>query len=510
MYHDIVARRGPGSVWFDCTAAEFADDMRWLQQQGAIPISLDTLHRHLTRGEPLPENAVVLTFDDNYQGFFDHAYPILKQLRFPAAMFVHTNYIGDTTGTHPKMNRETLRLLDKEGLVTIGSHTLSHPDDLSKLSSAQQEREMTESRAVLETLLGHPVRYFAYPNGRGDAETVRLARKAGYTLAFTIRNGPAEESPGILQVNRYIHTRLRKGWAECQMIRQTAPAACTEIPLRTQPVQVCVQEYAGVRLAIAHGGFPQTIHVPGRKSVGQFVREAGGVAGINGTFFANAELEGTDNTLIGPSRTALEGLFQPEISPARLPLLRNRPMVFWNHKRIVFCPFQPESMNTETPYQQVLPDYTDAFLAGAWLVHQGLARPEALMGYLSSDAQEIRPRAFFGVTAQGDVVLGASLTPVSSARLGEAAAAAGVQEAVLLDSGYSTSLVYGDKILAVGHRTRATPSRPVPHAIVLQGLPAPILDKTLRMTLASARSAHTTLNDPHGRRRGRRRARRRV
>ena len=83
-------------------------------------------------------------------------------------MFVHTNYVGDKKGTHPKMDWETLQELDSEGLVTIGSHTLSHPDDISKLPIEDQDREMTESKATLEQQLGHPVTYFAYPDGKGD------------------------------------------------------------------------------------------------------------------------------------------------------------------------------------------------------------------------------------------------------------------------------------------------------------------------------------------------------
>ncbi|MFX8797768.1 phosphodiester glycosidase family protein, partial [Acinetobacter baumannii] len=75
-----------------------------------------------------------------------------------------------------------------------------------------------------------------------------------------------------------------------------------------------------------------------------------------------------------------------------------------------------------------------------------------------------RRRAFFGVAADGTIVLGASLGSVGSDRLADAAAAAGVQEAVMMDSGFSTSLVYGDKVIASGHSTPTEPSRPVPHA----------------------------------------------
>jgi len=51
--------------------------------------------------------------------------------------------------------------------------------------------------------------------------------------------------------------------------------------------------------------------------------------------------------------------------------------------------------------------------------------------------------------------------------LARAASSAGIEEAVLLDSGYSTSLVFGQQIVAVGRKRAKQPSRPVPHAIVL-------------------------------------------
>ena len=79
MYHDVIAKRGKGAVWFDCTKAEFEEQMNWLAAQGAHVVSLDELYKHLTSGDALPDNAVVLTFDDNYQGFYDNAYPILKK-----------------------------------------------------------------------------------------------------------------------------------------------------------------------------------------------------------------------------------------------------------------------------------------------------------------------------------------------------------------------------------------------------------------------------------------------
>ena len=71
----------------------------------------------------------------------------------------------------------------------------------------------------------------------------------------------------------------------------------------------------------------------------------------------------------------------------------------------------------------------------------------------------------------GRLVLGATTYVATSAQLACALPAANVRKAVLLDSGFSTSLVYGRKILVTGHTSRGIPSRPVPHALVLFGKP---------------------------------------
>ena len=488
MYHDVIKKRGKGSVWFDCTVDEFEEQMNWLVAQGAHPITLAQLHQHLTTGSPVPDGAVVLTFDDNYQGFYDNAYPTLKRLQFPSAMFVHTHYVGDKTGDHPKMDWETLHKLEDEKLVTIGSHTVTHPDEMPKLTPQEQETELKESKATLETELKHPVPYLAYPNGKEDAVTRQIAQQVGYTMAFTVSNGAAEESPNVLEVHRFVHTRLEKGWDECQTLQKTIPAALVSLPLKDSPIRMELHEFSGIRLAVVRGGTPTTRHSSGRQSVGEFVKEAGGVAGINGTFFANAALVGTDNALIGPSLVP-GGEFQPDLVAERLPRITNRPLVLWGPKRIAFFPFQPDQMNTVDGFRALMPDFTDLFLGGAWIVHEGIARTaEELKPYAASDSADARPRVFMGVMPDGEIVLGATRNVASTERMGEAAAQLGLQEAVLLDSGYSTSLVFGDKLLAVGHKTRKIPSRPVPHAIILTGAIG-TLDPDAEAALTEARSA---------------------
>jgi peptidoglycan/xylan/chitin deacetylase (PgdA/CDA1 family) len=83
--------------------------------------------------------------------------------------------------------------LDTDGLKQlmalgheIGSHSIHHPH-LETLSPAECARQMTESKAQLEAMIGRPVGSFAYPYGfdHGQSWVADAARKAGYTSART-------------------------------------------------------------------------------------------------------------------------------------------------------------------------------------------------------------------------------------------------------------------------------------------------------------------------------------
>lgn len=84
---------------------------------------------------------------------------------------------------------DDLKRLDPR-VVTIGSHTLSHPI-LTSLAPDEVDLELRESRAVLEHQLQREVKDFCYPNGELDEDTVRVARRY-YDSAVTVEPGSLE------------------------------------------------------------------------------------------------------------------------------------------------------------------------------------------------------------------------------------------------------------------------------------------------------------------------------
>jgi peptidoglycan/xylan/chitin deacetylase (PgdA/CDA1 family) len=104
------------------------------------------------------------------------------------------------------------QIADTEAGLSIGSHTHSHRK-LAGLDDASQWQELTESKQILETHLGRPVKALAYPfgwPGTYSASTRALAAQAGYYLAFSSREG-INRSIGF---DRYDVSRLGVGSAD--------------------------------------------------------------------------------------------------------------------------------------------------------------------------------------------------------------------------------------------------------------------------------------------------------
>ncbi len=209
-FHDVIPARTSSSLWFDCSIGELRAEIDWLSRHGAHYITLRQLYSHLTRGTKLPSHPVCITFADNYLGFYTYAYPELRKRHIPCAMFVHTGYVGSPIG-RPKMDWTQLRQLDREGLVDVESQTVTHPADLRLLPDARVQKEMVQSKATLQKQLGHPISFIAYPNGKFDRRSEKAAEKAGYLMGFSEVLTPAEWSPNIYAVARYVHTKYRRG-----------------------------------------------------------------------------------------------------------------------------------------------------------------------------------------------------------------------------------------------------------------------------------------------------------
>jgi peptidoglycan/xylan/chitin deacetylase (PgdA/CDA1 family) len=98
------------------------------------------------------------------------------------------------------LNVAQIRQLEHAGM-DVGDHTAHHLD-LPLLSPEQLSHETAGSRQTLESVLGHPVYFFAYPFGAYNATVVRAVQAAGFTMAYTTAGGAVETTAAPLEMPR--------------------------------------------------------------------------------------------------------------------------------------------------------------------------------------------------------------------------------------------------------------------------------------------------------------------
>jgi peptidoglycan/xylan/chitin deacetylase (PgdA/CDA1 family) len=165
LYHRV----GAGDREIDLSAEAFDRQLAWLVANTRVR----SLEDALASGG----GGVVITFDDGFRDFHQHALPALVRHRVPAVLYLATGLVGDGDGARPDaLTWEGLRDAVSTGLVTVGSHTHSHLD-LRRASEEEAEEEMRRSKELVEGRLGVPCRHFGYPFCVGSRDADRVARR---------------------------------------------------------------------------------------------------------------------------------------------------------------------------------------------------------------------------------------------------------------------------------------------------------------------------------------------
>ena len=175
MYHSISDEPEGGLHPYYRTATRperFAEHLRALLVGGYQSLSLEEASRRLQDPALSLQRSVVITFDDGYMDFMDHAFPHLMQFGFTATVFLPTAYIGDATRNFKGKQCLTwgqVQELHRSG-ICFGSHTVTHPR-LDTLSGQELEFEIAGSKSAIEDKLGCAINCFAYPYAFPEPKT---------------------------------------------------------------------------------------------------------------------------------------------------------------------------------------------------------------------------------------------------------------------------------------------------------------------------------------------------
>lgn len=231
MFHRVLPeqeseRLGANPEW--TVTPEFFDQcLAFFKNNYSVVDALDFI-----KGNELPKNALLITFDDGWRDNVQYALPVLKRHGLNALFFIATNAIGRhepfwqeriyadlqhgkdysrlgscyvdivkrfTQSPEQKdawaaslnpwphgrsfMNNDELRLLLNEGMA-LGGHGHSH-EGLSNLSLNMAMDELSQSAATLKGFNFESATSMSFPHGKYTPELLESAHQQGFTKCFT-------------------------------------------------------------------------------------------------------------------------------------------------------------------------------------------------------------------------------------------------------------------------------------------------------------------------------------
>jgi|LSQX01.1.fsa_nt_gb peptidoglycan/xylan/chitin deacetylase (PgdA/CDA1 family) len=172
LYHHV---QGDYSInRYEVSIPDFEAQMVTLKEMGYNVVTLSQLLQALIDGGELPENPVVITFDDGHESIYYHAFPIMKELGLPGVFYIVANRIY---GSPEFLGIDQLKEMIAAGWE-IGSHGYSHLD--MTINHDLADWEISQSKLDLQEALSTNVQTFAYPFGAIDAFTAQTVSDSGY------------------------------------------------------------------------------------------------------------------------------------------------------------------------------------------------------------------------------------------------------------------------------------------------------------------------------------------
>ncbi len=176
----------------EITADAFEQQMLYLLANDFRILSFAEAEHIIRQGQPIPEQAVVITIDDGYRSIYDVAWPILKKHGIKATLFIYTDFIGGGKA----LSWTQIQEMKDSGLIEIESHGKSHaslsrlPEDESTPGyQARIHSEVKGSNAAFKKHLGAPARYISYPYGNTSTTASAILETTGYAMAATVTRG---------------------------------------------------------------------------------------------------------------------------------------------------------------------------------------------------------------------------------------------------------------------------------------------------------------------------------
>ena len=146
---------------------------------------------------PSTEKQVLITIDDAFSSFYEHAWPYLKENKIPFILFVSTEPIGK----YGYMNWDQIKEVEKEEFAFIGNHSHSH-EYLINYEFKNFTKDIDLSIQIFKNELGYNPIFFSYPFGEYSLEQKNFIKEK-FKYAFGQHSGVIDTTKDKFELPRF-------------------------------------------------------------------------------------------------------------------------------------------------------------------------------------------------------------------------------------------------------------------------------------------------------------------
>jgi peptidoglycan/xylan/chitin deacetylase (PgdA/CDA1 family) len=215
MYHHFLktTENSGGYNTAVITPEQFDREMALVKKEGFSSITPEMMEAYISRKGNLPGKSVLITSDDGYKSNYQYMYPIMKKYDLQCTIFIITSYIQPRP--HPwlvdsraYMSIEELSEASKAGTFNYHGHTDKKHyanNGVGAIASEPYNDILIDTKMSKEKLefFGYKPKAFAYPLGSYNQMTIDIMKEAGYTSAYTIKNGFNKPDDKIYELKRW-------------------------------------------------------------------------------------------------------------------------------------------------------------------------------------------------------------------------------------------------------------------------------------------------------------------
>lgn len=183
LYHRVDHEADKTWRPFCVSPQNFAEQMAWLASHHYRTIDLHTLLDYFEHGEPAPDNALVITFDDGYLCNYSRAFPLMAKYGFTGTIFLAGNLLRNEGPPAAESRQSFMSWEEAREMQTHGWSLQSHGLDHVKMTGLRPEQlrhEIFDSRNLISDKLGRRVDFFCYPFAEFNQEVMDCVRESGY------------------------------------------------------------------------------------------------------------------------------------------------------------------------------------------------------------------------------------------------------------------------------------------------------------------------------------------